>query len=678
MGHVLRRSVARQITREAHETLNQLSLLRECTSKVPRLDPLTLTRDPSIEQVTVQLEMSDHVHAEDCSADSTFSSGAEFLLNSSEPDSSDTGESDSQESASYSIDSELRSWAVNHSVTHSALHDLLQTLKKHSCFHHLPSDSRTLLRTPRQTEVTELKPGIYCHFGIENELKRLLSDVKGNIMPKITLQMNVDGLPITKSTNRQFWPILIHFMEINSIFVSGIYCGDKKPECVNNFLSKTVSELEALMRFGLEIDKKRIPVFFNAFVCDAPARAYITAIKNHTGYYGCGKCCAKGEWIKGRVVITELDAQLRTNESFRHQSDENHHLGISELVKLEVDLIRDFPYEYMHLVCLGVVKKLLKIWIRGDFRIFRLGSHQIESISEALLSLRPSIPVEFARKPRSLRELDRWKATEFRQFLLYSGPVVLKNNLPTEHYELFMCLHVAITILIGKTTYLTHNQFANELLRYFVQKLEILYGKEHISYNVHGLIHLSEDARSHGPLDCFSAYKFENHLGTIKRLLKSPTFPLQQVHRRLVEKQNAHKLKNLLESDIQFLKPHSNGPTSISHGLEQFALVKFKSFEINCSKFGNNICQLENGALVKVENILKDENCEYLICGYEYKQKRNFYTIPCESSQLSSYVVERHCDLLHSWPISSLRAKCVLLPACDNKSVVFPLLHSDS
>lgn len=54
-----------------------------------------------------------------------------------------------------------------------------------------------------------------------------------------------------------------------------------------------------------------------------------------------------------------------------------------------------------------------------------------------LLNARSSIPYKFARLSRSLEDHGRWKATEFRQFLLYLGPVFLKNVLSNDYYTHF-------------------------------------------------------------------------------------------------------------------------------------------------------------------------------------------------------------------------------------------------
>ena len=71
------------------------------------------------------------------------------------------------------------------------------------------------------------------------------------------------------------------------------------------------------------------------------------------------------------------------------------------------------------------MRKLLWAWIRGPLE--RLQSKLVTEISSRLLLLKVSFPDEFLRKPRGLDELKapvsaRWKATELRSFLLYSGP----------------------------------------------------------------------------------------------------------------------------------------------------------------------------------------------------------------------------------------------------------------
>ncbi len=83
----------------------------------------------------------------------------------------------------------------------------------------------------------------------------------------------------------------------------------------------------------------------------------------------------------------------------------------------------------MHLVCLGVMRRLLHLWLRLGPLTCRLSGFQATVLTERLVGAKKNVPMEFARKPRAVREIDRWKATEFRQFLLYTGPVMLKDLL---------------------------------------------------------------------------------------------------------------------------------------------------------------------------------------------------------------------------------------------------------
>jgi hypothetical protein len=123
--------------------------------------------------------------------------------------------------------------------------------------------------------------------------------------------------------------------------------------------------------------------------------------------------------------------------------DEEHHKGPSPLVGT-IGMVSRFPIDYMRL---GVVKRLILLWLKGPLNV-RLGANISTQISNSLCSLRHHIPSEFARRPRGFWEIDRWKATEYRQFLLYTGPIVLGTLINEMMYTNFMLLSVGLHILL--------------------------------------------------------------------------------------------------------------------------------------------------------------------------------------------------------------------------------------
>ncbi len=92
-------------------------------------------------------------------------------------------------------------------------------------------------------------------------------------------------------------------------------------------------------------------------------------------------------------------------------ADVAHHIGVSPFRNSPVGMVSQFPLDFMHLVCLGVVKRLLLLWLRGPLTQCRLGNRITTTISELLVGLQSHLPREFLRKGRSLTEVDRWKAT---------------------------------------------------------------------------------------------------------------------------------------------------------------------------------------------------------------------------------------------------------------------------
>lgn len=134
-----------------------------------------------------------------------------------------------------SFQEELRIWAITNNIRHTAINLLLKILKKRtkSC---LPLDARTLLETPKDVVLTTLGRGIYWHQGLEVCLKYNLHDINKPL--NISLNFNIDGLPIYKSSKNEFWPILFNIYELPTIkpMVVGIWSGIGKPPSAEEFL----------------------------------------------------------------------------------------------------------------------------------------------------------------------------------------------------------------------------------------------------------------------------------------------------------------------------------------------------------------------------------------------------------------------------------------------------------
>jgi len=134
--------------------------------------------------------------------------------------------------------------------------------------------------------------------------------------------------------------------------------------------------------------------------------------------------------------------------------------------------------------------------------------------------------------------LHRFKATEFRFFILYSGPIITYNILDSVKYDHFIQLHIAITIFSSAPLIKSYLYVAEESIRQFVCKASKIYGEDFVVYNIHSLLHLCTDVQIYGPLDRYSCFPFENYLQSLKRRIRSKRLPLEQVYNRIAEEED--------------------------------------------------------------------------------------------------------------------------------------------
>lgn len=326
-------------------------------------------------------------------------------------------------------------------------------------------------------------------------------------------------------------------------------------------------------------------------------------------------------------------------------------------------MISQIPLDYMHLVCLGVIKRLLQIWLRGS-RNCRLPKECINLISRHLKMIRYLIPLEFARKPRDLQDIDRWKATELRQFLLYTGIVILKPILSSTCYNHFLSLSIAVRILITPQLCITFNNYANSLLLFFVSNFGEIYGHEYLSYNVHNLIHLANDVQMFGSLDNFSCFKYENYMQIIKKKLHRSGKPLEELTNRIFE-----------ESQLPIESCHMQKYPIVFYKKEKISHLQFQTFKIDINK-SDNCALLHDMSVIFVIQIFEENGV--FIRAKRFLNLQSLFTTPCPSEKLGIFVIPNIASFdIITIPATQIQKKCVKLKFFgeNNSYVTIPLLH---
>ena len=476
---------------------------------------------------------------------------------------------------------------------------------------------------------------------------------------EVKLKINIDGIPLFKSSNASLWPILCSFHKLKP-FVVCLYYGLKKPSPIIDYLSDFKQELSHLLTAGVNLGTKNIKVSVLGIICDAPARQYLKCIKSHTGYYCCERCEIKGHRSNNQIVYYTPTLQaLRTDDKFNNldykkiegSNIEGHQISMSPLIGL-VPCVSRFPLDYMHLVCLGVMRRMVYFWKKGS-KISpkcKLSNASFNQISENLCLHANEMPREFARKPRGLIHFEKWKATEFRQFLLYTGPVVLRNVLDKNSFKHFLSLSISMSVLLQDNSEMRNSYlgYVKSLLEFFVKESKKIYTELFISYNVHNLLHLASDCETFNcSLNDISAFEFENCLQFLKRKVRSGKNPIAQIAARVIEA-NA----NFQEKCNPSIKPKM------------------------CSKSPNNCFLISGEKYVFIQNVQEDGT---FICSVVPSDNcENFYPEPFNSKLINvcfckqSTVQRAKLKILDK---SKFLRKVVCLSYKDG-FVMYPMLHN--
>lgn len=592
-------------------------------------------------------------YGSDSDSDTYSDDGDEFDLNISAEDDDDN----LIFSIGDTIAKALVLWAVKFGISHMALTGLLIILKR---FGHteLPKLARTLLHTPRKAVVPRpCGTGQFYYRGIRFNL---LHYDHNFLEETIEFDFFIDGLSLSDSSKVKMWPIMGSFAHYPYLppFVVGCYSGKTDPVDVDDFLKEFVQEVKLLQENGIEVSKNRVVknFRFRCFIADAPARSFASSTMGHASYFGCPKCnqvCfSEGHKLYYQFFIGEL----RTDESFRKREDIQHHKPEfqhrSSLLEGIIGMVSQIVIEAMHAVDLGVTKRICNAIFGDDALCSKLSKTALAALNARFKSFRSYVPSDFARKPRDLNESSGFKATEYRQMLLYTLPVLLKNIVSPQLYKQVLKLHVAIRLLSDPVRYKDNLKAARQLISDFVEQYDDTIGKKHFTYYTHCLLHITDYVEQYGPLYSLSAYKYENHMRLIKRLLRRKHGHIKQFFNRVDEMRYANELESI----------------------DYVGNCKFNEFNLEENSLKDGCCMVEPGYPIIITESFH-RNGVKMVRGKRFLTCRDFYDDPLSSMDNMGIILASNlCETVEEYPARAIQHKFFRLPF-ENDFVLVPLLH---
>jgi len=133
---------------------------------------------------------------------------------------------------------------------------------------------------------------------------------------------------------------------------------------------------------------------------------------------------------------------------------------------------------------------------------------KIRSFDARLTDIQP--PCEITRIPQSIKQRTQWKASEYKNFLLYYSLICLDGLLPKKYVKHWLLYVYSINIYL-KTKILDDQYItATFVIRKFVLDVEKLYGIHFMSYNIHLLLHIPAAVQKFVALWAWSTFPFES------------------------------------------------------------------------------------------------------------------------------------------------------------------------
>ena len=228
---------------------------------------------------------------------------------------------------------------------------------------------------------------------------------------------------------------------------------------------------------------------------------------------------------------------------------------------------------------------------------------------------------------------------------------------------------------------LSENEFyldkSEALLIEFVKEFESLYTRNYLTYNVHNLLHIVDDVRRFGRLDLVSAFRFENLIGKLKKVVKSGNKPLEQIANRLAERKKFEAIPKYINTEIMLQKIHEKGPLiSNDVNISQYSMLSRGLLKLNVLDGKNNRILLNDGNYVECFNFILNSTTNMMfIVGRHFKILSALYKKPIDSKNLNIVVAKKTNKPLELYSCELIAMKVCMIPILEY-FVLSPMGHT--
>ena len=166
-------------------------------------------------------------YSEKTHSDMEYCSWKDYEYN--EFDTCSSSDTDSEQMDDSVLSDSLAAWVREFSVKQNAVDKLLNILQLAG--HKVPLTARSLFKTTKHVSISEKSGMQYVYLDIKKQLQRFVEAIPSRLLElldgKLEISLNIDGLPLFKSSSTCVWPILCAVVNVKpaKVFPVALACG---------------------------------------------------------------------------------------------------------------------------------------------------------------------------------------------------------------------------------------------------------------------------------------------------------------------------------------------------------------------------------------------------------------------------------------------------------------------